>query len=137
MLLYQHMKINQLFTRNIEIDVLLQVLNCFGLKDLQDHRTFSKADMVLAKTVQKLACVNPSLNTFYMPCKAKLYLQDMNEKKAVTVLKQCLRLHSYKLRSREKNIGGKKIVLYSLVDTAKLEGCTKLQVIDAVSTLTF
>ena len=56
------------------------------------------------------------LEDFYLPCKAKIYLEGMDEKRAITVLKQILRLHGYFLLSREKNFNNKKIIFYQLIN---------------------
>ena len=110
------MKINQLFTKKVDTDVLIRVLNCFGLTDLNDKRYFCKYDIIQANTVHKLNIMKGELEQYYLPCKAKIYLDDgdMNEKRAITILKQILRLHGYYLHSKEKNISNRKIIFYQL-----------------------
>lgn len=110
------MKINQLFIRYIDKETLVKVLHCFGLKDLEDKKMFSKNDLVQAHTVVQLNEMKPLLESFYLPCKAKIYIDNLNEKKAITVLKQLLRLHGHVLVSKERNINNKKVIFYCIVN---------------------
>lgn len=130
------MKINQLFVKHVDEEMLGLVLKCFNLRGLNDHRLFCKYDMAELGTVQKLQEIKDKLSAYYIPCKARLYLENMTEKRAVTVLKQLLRLHSYKLWSKEKNHNHKKIIFYQLVpDNHQEEPTTmrKLQVKNVIS----
>lgn len=112
------MKINQLFIKKIELDLLLEVLNCFGLTDLYDKRFFCKYDILQQNTVERLNQLRGKLEPFYLPCKAKIYMDEngMNEKRAITILKQILRLHGYYLSSKEKNVNNRKIIFYQLLN---------------------
>jgi hypothetical protein len=65
-------------------------------------------------TVKKLNELKPILEEYYLPCKARLYLDDMTEKKSITVLRQVLRLFKYHINSKERNINTKKIIFYSI-----------------------
>jgi hypothetical protein len=109
------MKINQLFVKKVDTDLLQSMLPCFGLRSLEDKRTFCKLDLEKIETVNKLAELLPALSIHYLPCKARIYLENMSERKAITVLKQVLRLHGYTLRSKEKNFHNKKVMFYTLI----------------------
>jgi hypothetical protein len=109
------MKINQLFKEKIEIELLMRLVNSFGLNDLNDKRHFSKYDLQQLNTVQQINDMRPCLEDVYLPCKARIYLTDICEKRAVTILKQMLRVHGYYLASREKNINNKKIIFYQIM----------------------
>ncbi len=92
------------------------MLRCFGLNDLSDRRFFSKHDIIRAQTVKKIQEMKSDLYSFYLPCKARIYLDEpMNEKRAVTILKQVLRLHDHLLVSKERNVNKKKTIFYQLV----------------------
>lgn len=112
------MKINQLFTKKVDTDLLLKLLQCFGLNDLHDKRFFCKFDMIQLNTVQKVNLLKPLLEEYYLPCKSKVYLdtENMTEKRAITILKQVLRLHGYYLYSKEKNVNNRKIIFYQLLN---------------------
>jgi hypothetical protein len=110
------MKINQLFVRPVDVEMLNMILQCFNLQDATDKRMFCKSDMVEYKTVERLKDIKHIISSFYIPCKAKLYLSDLTEKKAITLLKQVLRLHGLSLISKEKNSKNKKIIYYQIVN---------------------
>lgn len=110
------MKINQLFTKKVDTDVVLKLLQCFGINDLNEKKVFCKYDLMQNNTVSKLNALKPELERYYLPCKAKVYLEDLTEKRAITVLKQVLRLHGYYLNSKEKNLNNKKIIFYQMIN---------------------
>lgn len=110
------MKINQLFVRTVEEGDLHLLLASFGLSSIQDHRAFTKRDLVVNNTVQKINALLPIMKKYYLPCKASIYLKEpLTEKKALTVLKQVVKTMDYVLHSKEQNINGKKIILYQLM----------------------
>lgn len=116
--LYFHMKINQLFTKKIDNEMLIKLLNCFGLNDLHDKKYFCKSDMQQHQSLQRIIDLISELEPYYLPCKAKIYLDvsTFNEKRAVTILKQVLRLYDHYLQSKERNVNGRKVIYYQIVD---------------------
>lgn len=131
------MKINQLFTKMVDIEIVLELLKCFGLKDLHDQKVFSKQDMVQFETLTQLAPLIPVLEEHYLPCKAKIYLRNMSEKKALTVLKQVLRLHKYYLHSQEKNVQNKKVIFYRLLNESDRSSSQHMKQVPQPNLLTF
>jgi hypothetical protein len=109
------MKINQLFTKKVNSETLSKLMMCFNLTDLNDPHTFTKYDLETFGCVDKMEKIKHELKFFYLPCKAKVYLDSITVKKAITVLKQVLRLHGYTLQSKEKNVQSKKLIYYKLV----------------------
>ncbi len=112
------MKINQLFTRVVDIDILNNLVRCLGLSDVDDPRTFTRYDLRRVNAVARVTEMVPVLQTFYIPCKARLYLTDITEKKVVTIVKQVLRLHGYCILAKEKNVGTRKVIMYRVVNTS-------------------
>lgn len=84
------MKINQLFTRQVEKELLERLLACYNIKDLFDRHQFCKRDLAKFGTVAKLPPVIDELRNYYLPCKAKVYLDGMDERKSITLLRQVL-----------------------------------------------
>ena len=41
------------------------------------------------------------LKMFYLPCKKKIYLENITPKKFITIIKQCIKLFNYKLVSQK------------------------------------
>lgn len=115
------MKINQLFNKPVHEDLVTRVLHCFGLLDFFDRRHFCKNDLNAMGTVARVTDLVPELSTFYMPCKAKTYLQNINEKKCITILKQVIRLYGMTLISKERNVRGKKIIYYHVMGAGDYE----------------
>jgi len=131
------MKIHQLFTKRVDVDLLLELLKCFGLKDLNDKRLFCKYDMIQNNTVAKLSDLKVALEEFYLPCKAKIYLENITEKRSVTVLKQVLRLHGYYLISKEKNVNNKKIIFYHLINEKDKQTTNLMRKYDVTNIIDF
>lgn len=56
---------------------------------------------------------------FYLPCKYKKYLQNVDEKKCITILRQLLKIYGYNIVSSEKYSRGNKFLIYNLKNTNK------------------
>lgn len=108
------MKINQLFKDKVPEDLVQKVLSCFGVRSLQDTTAFSKEDMVRTGTIEKLRKLGDELRMYYLPCKAKIYLNISSEQCGVTLLRQLLRLYDVSLESTQKYLNKKKTTLYHL-----------------------
>jgi Na+-translocating ferredoxin:NAD+ oxidoreductase RnfC subunit len=107
------MKILQLFRKKIEGEDLLELLKCFGLVGLDDTHVFTKYELRQRNTCVKLQSIMPMLKEYYLPCKANLYITEIfTEAKAITILRQILRVHSYTLVSIERNINHEKQIFY-------------------------
>ena len=116
------MKFLQLFCDIPSEDFLIQLLKCFCIQNLNDYHEFNKGDLVELNTVDKLNELIPELILYYLPCKAKIYLNDITEKRAITILAQFLKLFDYKLLREEKIIDKKKIIFYRIqkIEDSKL-----------------
>ena len=106
---------NQLFKNVPDLQIIQSILNAFGLDDIEDARFFTKEHMVDVDTVQKIINLSDSLKEYYLPCKSKKYLTDLNEKKCITILRQFVKIHHYKCIGMEKSIKGNKTMTYRLI----------------------
>ncbi len=106
---------NQNFKNNPDIKIINVLLETFGLNNLTDERSFTKEYMKDINTVTKINTLIPTLSEYYLPCKCKIYLNDITEKKAITILRQFIRNFNYKVISFEKSVKGKKIMIYRLM----------------------
>ena len=106
---------NQNFKNNQDIKIINVLLETFGLNNLTDERSFTKEYMKDINTVTKINTLIPTLSEYYLPCKCKIYLNDITEKKAITILRQFIRNFNYKVISFEKSVKGKKIMIYRLM----------------------
>lgn len=108
------MKYLQLFCDLPSEEFLIQLLKCYGIQGLTDTHEFNKGDLVEMNTVDKLYDLIPELILYYLPCKAKVYLNDITEKRAITILAQFLKLFDYRLLREEKIINKKKLIFYRI-----------------------
>jgi|TARA_B110000285_G_scaffold180897_1_gene204033 hypothetical protein len=106
---------NQLFKNVPDLQIIQAILSAFGLDDIEDGRFFTKEHMIDVDTVQKIINLSDSLKEYYLPCKSKKYLTDLNEKKCITILRQFVKIHHYKCIGMEKSIKGNKTMTYRLI----------------------
>lgn len=108
------MKYFQLFCERPSIEFMEEFLKCFNMEGLDENKEFCKNDLVEVRTVEKIYEMLPELILYYLPCKAKIYLNDINEKRAITILCQFLKLFDYRLCRKERIISKKKIIYYKI-----------------------
>ena len=106
---------NKLFKNTPDLQIVQSVLEAFGLDNIEDTRLFTKEHMQDVETVQKITELIPTLQEYYIPCKSKKYLTDLNEKKCITILRQFVKIHHYKCIGMEKSVKGKKMMTYRLL----------------------
>jgi len=106
---------NQLFKSYPDKELIIKLLNIFGIIDFSDNHFFTKEDLIELDTVLQLNKLKDELEIYYIPCKAKIYLKDINEKRAITILRQFLKTHNYSLFSKEKYIQNIKYNTYTLI----------------------
>ena len=118
------MKINQLFKNNIREEDANALANAFGLASIRDtHSSFCKTDLKTRGTVEKIKEYHMGmLESYYLPCKARIYLHDLDEKKSITIFRQILRTFDLALRSTQKYANNKKISFYCINDDAHDHG---------------
>ena len=78
---------NQLFKIIPDENIIQDILEAFGLTNLEDTRLFTKSHMKEIDTVDKINELKEKLTEYYLPCKAKKYLNDLDEKKMYYNLK--------------------------------------------------
>lgn len=115
------MKIHQLFKDKISEDIMLKVILAFGLKSINDETAFSKQDLINHNTVLYMNELKDILLQYYLPCKAKIYLESLDESKCITILRQLLKLFQIKLISKQKYIHNKKSTIYFIKKSMEVE----------------
>ena len=106
---------NQLFKMIPPRSLCLRILKTFGINDFNDNHNFSRGDLEQINCVDNLLLLKDTLQEYYLPCKARTYLNDLNEKNIVTILRQILKHHNYNVLSKEKYLRGEKFILYTIV----------------------
>ena len=97
------------------MDLVEKLLKFFGIESYGADISFTKEDLRNIKTLDRVVALVPELYTYYIPCKAKVYLVDLDVQKCITVLRQIMRLHTVYLLSNQKMKNGIKSVYYVLV----------------------
>ena len=116
---------NQLFRILPDNEIILILLKTFGLTSLQDTNFFTKDTLKEQNTLQKLDAIHDTLESYYLPCKSKNYIENLTEKKCITLLRQFIKVHGYTLISKERYINRKKICVYRLIKMDDKESIPK------------
>lgn len=113
---------SHLFRKVPPLELLEDLVKALHFEGLEDSRWFQKTDLSLETFEQYL----PILEPYYLPCKAKLFLHEFTQAKAITVMRHFFRAHAYDLHSQEKVQNGKKITQYKFVypKTTDISGVT-------------
>tara|TARA_B100000767_G_C19698403_1_gene507262 strand:+ start:845 stop:1240 length:396 start_codon:yes stop_codon:yes gene_type:complete len=106
---------NQLFKVSPNIQITEKILENFGIKGLDDNHSFTRENLIDLNTVDSINMMYDELIKYYLPCKGRKYLVDLNEKKCITILRQFLKILNYTLMSKEKYINCKKILFYQVI----------------------
>ena len=107
---------NQLFKNYPTEEFVIGLLNIYGIQDFSDNHYFTKDDLENLNTIEKLNELKDTLASYYIPCKAKIYINNINNhKKAITILRQFLKTQNYTLLSKEKYIKGNKYNTYTVI----------------------
>lgn len=101
----------KLFRKEPPKELVEQILRSTGLLGLHDLRWFTKEELVIDTLEEWL----PLLHPFYLPCKAKRFLDEtMDANRLITILRHCIRAHGYDLSVQERLYKDKKHSLYQL-----------------------
>jgi len=108
---------NQLFSKDIPPfslvnKILLGTIN----KELNEniYYEFSRKQLNNKNIIKKIEYFVPELKKYYLKCKHNKYLEKLNEKKIITLLRQLLRPYDYMINASEKYSNGEKYLLYSI-----------------------
>ena len=111
---------NQLFRRNPDRYIISDLLKIFDIESLDDTNFFfTKQDLLNNDIIDKMSKLKNRLEIYYIPCKARIYLEDINEKKCITILRQFLKYMEYNLKLKEKYVNGVKNYQYFIVCNKK------------------
>ena len=104
--------INQLFLSKPPISIIIKMLKNLGFSSLKDNREITVETMTKYKTIKKMENDIKNIKPYYLPCKARLFLDNLNLKKCITIVRQLLRLYDYDIIGIEKTINTKKVLFY-------------------------
>ena len=109
-------KKDQLYRKEVPflfLETLFEDLFDIKLDEIIEYH-FSKTTLTNRNAHQIIQKHIEELKSYYIQCKHKLYLENLNEKKMITLLRQLLRTHDYELKTKEKYDNGKKFLLYTI-----------------------
>jgi|TARA_B110000902_G_C14104564_1_gene511938 hypothetical protein len=103
---------NQLFKIIPDNDILDEIIKMFGINNLDENVHFTNNDLIQLDTSTKLSNISEKLKKYYIPCKSKIYLNNINDKRAVTILKQFLKVNNYIIINKYSIINGERLKYY-------------------------
>ena len=108
---------NQLFSKEPPpFELVKNIIYVLINKDLTDniYYEFSKKNILTKKIIEKIDEYIILLKKYYLKCKHEKYLENLNEKKVITLFRQILRPYDYSITTYEKYDNGEKYLLYVL-----------------------
>merc|ERR1711916_202463 len=91
------------------------IKKCFNIElNNSINYSFSKKTIINKNIKNIIEESVDDLKKLYIKCKHRIYLENLNEKKIITLLRQLLREHNFDLKAKEKYENGKKYLLYSI-----------------------
>lgn len=114
------MTFNQLFKKKPTLELVFKILNLLKYNTIDDFKTrkFSRNDMS-QKFLDEMEKLKPIFEEYYIKCKYDIYFTFLDEKKIVTILRQCLKMLDYRLDSKKEYISGKRYIVYTIVSTTE------------------
>ena len=109
---------NQLFRKVPPKDFVIKVLKLYGIDGFDLSKKFTLKDLESNNVISKLKVLTSDFQTYYLKCKWK-YISGLTEKKALTLLRQLLKLYGYKLTSKEKCVKGDKFCIYQMTENSE------------------
>ena len=111
---------SQLFRRNPDRYIINDLMVIFNIISLDDEDFyFTKQDLTNLNIIDKINNIKDKLLIYYIPCKAKIYLENINEKRCINILRQFLKYIDYNLKIKEKYINGVKNYRYFIICNKK------------------
>ena len=99
-----------LFRKKPTKEFINEILVYLEFLGLHDKKLFTKYDISPDKFEEIVIWVEP----FYVPCKAKKFLFDLNPSKQITILRHLLRTIDYDLLAQEKVVNSIKTTQYQI-----------------------
>ena len=103
---------SQLFRKKPTFEFVEKIAALYNIKEFKESQKFTLSNLETLNTVEKLNNIMPELKEYYINCKAKKYLENLDPKRAVTILRQLLKSIDYNLVSKEKYANGCKFLEY-------------------------
>ena len=105
---------NQLFGKIYpSFDLVKKILSLLINYEFDDlYYEFTKKNITEKKIIEKINPYINDLKKYYLKCKHSKYLENIDEKKYITILRQILKPYNFLIKSYEKYNNGEKYLLY-------------------------
>ena len=100
--------------------IVLKVLTMLHISTIFPT-TFQRQDILLDESVHAVA----ELESYYIPCKAKRFLEVTDQSRWVTIFRQILLPHGYCIVSKETTRNSKKAIFYTIERSIENDGPLK------------
>jgi hypothetical protein len=100
----------KLFRKNPPKEFVNEILVHLKLQGLSDRRWFTRDELHMDSIDEWL----PLLEPYYIPCKAKRFLTDVDSSRIITVLRHILHPLGYDLKTQEKMYKMQKVTMYQI-----------------------
>lgn len=106
---------SQTFKIKPSIEIINKLLDCIGLSGLDCGEEFTLKKLIENNVVEKFKTIEPELVPFYVPCKARKYLNKYEVKNIITIVRQFLKTCAYNFQTKEKYSNKRKFLIYKIV----------------------
>ena len=108
---------NQLFAKtHPPFDLVKKIIGLLINYPFEDiYYEFTKKIIIEKKVLEKIEHYIEELKKYYLKCKHIKYLENIDEKKYITILRQILRPYNYSIKAYEKYNNGEKYLLYVIM----------------------
>lgn len=104
------MQSSKLFRIHPPKEVVEEILQHLKLQGLHEKRWFTRDELSLTTLDEWL----PELEPYYIPCKAKRFLTQVDSSRIITILRHILHPLEYDLRTQERMYKLQKTTLYQI-----------------------
>lgn len=104
----------QLFKKLPDIAFINKLCHLYGIKNFDTNYEFTIRDLEKLNTIENIDNIKYELYEYYLNCKFKKYVENLTEKKSITILRHFLKIINYKVLSREKYSDSRKYLLYNI-----------------------
>ena len=123
---------DQIYSSQPSDELFKNLIEVFGIKELNLDQTFSRSDLKNRNTLVKLSNLIPYLKKCYLPCKARTYLNDLTYKNIITILRHALKTRGFTVLSREKYYKGEKYIHYRIAPFKRKDNCINIKTPDPI-----
>lgn len=86
---------NKLFRIEPDEVIIMKILECLSIKNFNDRHPFTKVEIIINNTVNKMIELIPELMIYYYDCISKAMLSNISEVKCITIANHFLRNTEY------------------------------------------